>query len=129
MAPGGGLVERKTTLRLRGVLEMSGLGADRTLTPTFPGIENTEDMAAWDPPFPVDLDVIRPQDEEYWDEHGAAPKAFVSLATARRLWSTRFGDLTAVRFPATIRPGWRRPSAASCPGSCPWSRSGWRSSR
>jgi putative ABC transport system permease protein len=108
MAPGGGLLERKTTLRLRGVLEMSGLGADRTLTPSFPGIENTEDMSAWDPPFPVDLDVIRPKDEEYWDAYGPAPKAFVSLATARRLWSTRFGDLTAVRVPLQTEETLRR---------------------
>ncbi len=100
LAPGGGLVEQKTILRLRGVVEMSGLGADRTLTPRFPGIEEQEDMASWDPPFPVDLRSIRPVDEQYWDTYGAAPKAFVSLATARRLWSTRFGDLTAVRFPA-----------------------------
>lgn len=103
IAPGGGLLERTTTLRLRGVVGMSGpggLGADRTLTPRFPGIEDADDMSAWSPPFPVDLSLIRPQDEQYWDTYGAAPKAFVSLATARRLWSTRFGDLTAVRFPA-----------------------------
>jgi putative ABC transport system permease protein len=108
MAPGGGLLERKATLRLRGVLEMSGLGADRSLTPNFPGIENVENMSAWDPPFPVDLGVIRPQDEKYWDDYGAAPKAFVSLATARRLWSTRFGDLTAVRVPARMEETLRR---------------------
>ncbi|HEX5719453.1 MAG TPA: FtsX-like permease family protein [Thermoanaerobaculia bacterium] len=108
MAPGGGLMERKTTLRLRGVLEMSGPGADRSLTPTFPGIENTEDMSDWDPPFPVDLGVIRPKDEEYWDTWGAAPKAFVSLATARRLWSTRFGDLTAIRVPLQMEESLRR---------------------
>ncbi|HEX7185918.1 MAG TPA: ABC transporter permease [Thermoanaerobaculia bacterium] len=98
MAPGGGLREERTVLRLAGVVGMTGLGADRSLTPTFPGIEDAEDIAAWDPPFPVDLSSIRPKDEEYWDEHGAAPKAFVSLATAQRLWSTRFGDLTALRF-------------------------------
>ncbi len=100
MAPGGGLVEERTVLRLAGVVGMTGLGADRTLTPTFPGIEDAEDMAAWNPPFPVDLSRIRPKDEDYWDDYGAAPKAFVSLATARRLWSTRFGDLTALRFEA-----------------------------
>jgi putative ABC transport system permease protein len=100
LAPGGGLLERTATLRLRGIVGMSGLGADRTLTPRFPGIEDMQDMAAWDPPFPVDLNVIRPQDEDYWDTYGAAPKAFVSLPTARRLWSTRFGDRTAVRFRA-----------------------------
>lgn len=108
MAPGGGLLERKATLRVKGVLEMSGLGADRSLTPAFPGIENTEDMSAWDPPFPVDLGAIRPQDEEYWDRHGPAPKAFVSLATARRLWSTRFGDLTAIRVPVEMEETLRR---------------------
>jgi ABC-type lipoprotein release transport system permease subunit len=112
MGLGGGLVERKTTLRLGGVVEMTGLGADRSLTPQFPGIENAEDMAAWDPPFPVDLHVIRPQDEAYWDEHGAAPKAFISLATARRLWGTRFGETTAIRFqtgePARVEEALRR---------------------
>jgi putative ABC transport system permease protein len=98
MAPGGGLREERTVLRLAGIVAMTGLGADRSLTPTFPGIEEAADMAAWDPPFPVDLSRVRPQDEDYWDEYGPAPKAFVSLATARRLWSTRFGNLTALRF-------------------------------
>jgi putative ABC transport system permease protein len=98
MAPGGGLREERTLLRLAGIVGMSGLGADRRLTPAFPGIEDAEDIAAWDPPFPVDLSRIRPRDEEYWDRYGAAPKAFVSLGTAQRLWSTRFGSLTALRF-------------------------------
>ena len=106
MAPGGSLIEKSTVLRMAGVVPMNGLGADRTLTPTFPGIEEAEDIAAWDPPFPVDLSVIRPKDEEYWDQYGPAPKAFVSLATAQRLWGTRFGDLTALRFEGEPpRPG------------------------
>lgn len=109
MAPGGGLTEKSAVLRMAGVVPMNGLGADRTLTPTFPGIEEAEDIAAWDPPFPVDLSKIRPKDEEYWDAYGPAPKAFVSLGTARRLWSTRFGDLTALRFErAGVEPALRR---------------------
>lgn len=103
MAPGGSLVEETTTLRLADIVSMTGLGADRTLTPTFPGIEEAEDIAAWDPPFPVDLSVIRPKDEDYWDQYGPAPKAFVSLGTAKRLWKTRFGDLTALRFEGDSR--------------------------
>ncbi len=106
MAPGGSLIEKSTVLRMAGVVPMTGLGADRTLTPTFPGIEEAEDIAAWDPPFPVDLSLIRPKDEEYWDQYGPAPKAFVSLATAQRLWGTRFGNLTALRFEGDPpRPG------------------------
>ena len=112
MGPGGGFIERSALLRVRGLVEMTGLGADRTLTPTFPGIEEAEDIAAWDPPFPVDLSVIRPKDEEYWDAHGPAPKALIPLQTAQRLWRTRFGDLTAVRFetddPARLEEALRR---------------------
>jgi len=112
MAPGGGFRERAARFRLRGVLEMAGRGADRSLTPSFPGIENARDMAAWEPPFAVDYGAIRPQDERYWDAYGAAPKAFVSLPAAQRLWGTRFGNLTAVRFeggdPARIEAALRR---------------------
>ncbi len=87
-----------TRFRLRGVLEMAGVAIDSGLTPEFPGIEGADDMSAWDPPFPVDLDLIRDRDEAYWDDYGSAPKAFVSEATGRRLWRSRFGDLTSVRM-------------------------------
>jgi putative ABC transport system permease protein len=98
MGPGGGLATRQAAFRLRGVVEMTGLGVDRSLTPEIPGATESEDMASWDPPFPVDLSLIGPHDEEYWDLYRAAPKAFVDEATARRLWGTRFGDATGVRF-------------------------------
>ncbi|HEX6904249.1 MAG TPA: ABC transporter permease [Thermoanaerobaculia bacterium] len=129
MAPGGGLVEKSAVLKMAGVVPMTGLGADRTLTPTFPGIEEAEDIAAWDPPFPVDLSTIRPKDEQYWDDYGASPKAFVSLETARRLWSTRFGDLTALRFEGQAeavaadppRPGINARATQKQPGKPDWS--------
>ena len=83
-----------------GVVELQGLGADPGLTPEVPGIAGAADMSAWDPPFPVDLDLIRPEDEEYWDLYRGAPKAFVPLATGQRLWQSRFGDLTSIRLAA-----------------------------
>ena len=52
----------------------------------------------WDPPFPFDSGRVRDKDEQYWDEHRTTPKAFVSLAAGRKLWSSRFGNTTAVRF-------------------------------
>ena len=57
-------------------------------------------MGDWDPPFPVDLSKIRPIDEDYWDRYRTAPKAFVALETAKKLWSSRFGQLTSVRIAA-----------------------------
>ena len=86
--------------RLAGVVPLKGFAADRELTPEFPGVHDADDMSDWDAPFPVDFSRIRPEDEAYWDEFGAAPKAFVSAATGERLWSSRFGSLTAIRFGA-----------------------------
>lgn len=86
--------------QLKGIVPLTGLAADRELTPKFPGVHDADDMSDWDAPFPVDFNRIRPRDEAYWDEFGATPKAFVSAATGDRLWSSRFGSLTAIRFGA-----------------------------
>jgi len=85
-----------TRFRLRGVVRKVGLAADRTATPDYPGIQDAQDLSAWNPPFPVDLAAIRPRDEAYWDRYGAAPKAFLSPAAAAR-WESRFGTVTAIR--------------------------------
>ena len=84
--------------RLQGIVQMRGLAIDPTLTPEYPGLQEEGDMAAWDAPFPIDMGQIRPQDEAYWDQYGAAPKAFVAAHTGQRLWSSRHGSLTAIRF-------------------------------
>ena len=91
---------RHAQFRLTGVVPLRGLAADRELTPKFPGVHDADDMSEWDAPFPVDFSRIRREDEAYWDEFGATPKAFVSAATGDRLWSSRFGSLTAIRFGA-----------------------------
>ncbi len=96
----GELVTKIARFSLKGILAMTGLAADRTLTPEFPGIHDADDMGSWNPPFPVELNLIRPKDEAYWDEFRATPKAFVSLKTGQKLWRSRFGDLTAIRISA-----------------------------
>ena len=84
--------------RLQGIVQMRGLAIDPTLTPKYPGLQEEDDITAWDAPFPIDMGQIRPQDEAYWDQYGAAPKAFVAAQTGQRLWSSRHGALTAIRF-------------------------------
>ncbi len=84
--------------RLQGIVQMRGLAIDPTLTPKYPGLQEEGDISAWDAPFPIDMGQIRPQDEAYWDQYGAAPKAFVAAHTGQRLWGSRHGALTAIRF-------------------------------
>jgi putative ABC transport system permease protein len=94
----GAMATRDATFTVGGILPMSGVGADPTLTPDFPGISDRTTVADWDPSFPVDLKRITPRDEDYWKQYKAAPKAFVSYTTADRLWSGRFGRMTSLRI-------------------------------
>ena len=44
--------------------------------PAFPGLADVDNCRDWKPGIPVDLDKIRPKDEQYWNEHRGTPKAF-----------------------------------------------------
>lgn len=94
------LTEESARFIVRRVAPMRGLYADPALMPDFPGLGEAENCRDWDPGIPIDLDRIRPKDEAYWDTYKGAPKAFISLAAAQKIWSNRFGTLTAVRWPA-----------------------------
>ena len=83
--------------RVAEIVAMSNLAVDADLTPEYPGIEGVENIADWEPPFPVDLAAIREVDEEYWDTYRGTPKSFVAAETGYRLWSTRYGATTSVR--------------------------------
>ena len=93
----GALETAHHTFTLKGVVKLAGLAADQHLAPNYEGMSDADRMGDWDPPFPVDLTKIRDIDEDYWDRYRSAPKAFVALETAKKLWTSRFGQLTAVR--------------------------------
>ena len=84
--------------RLKGILPIEGIAADRDMIPEFPGIHDTADMSEWESPFPIDYTIVRAEDEAYWDEYRATPKAFIPLEVGKRLWKNRFGDLTTIRL-------------------------------
>lgn len=96
------LEERTARFRVRAIVPMEGVAADRDLMPDFPGLAHADSCRDWDAGFPIALDTIRPKDQQYWDDHRGTPKAFITLEVGRALWTSRFGDLTAVRYPASI---------------------------
>src|SRR5208282_6903055 len=100
LGPAHRLEEKNGHFRVRGVLPTNGPAADRTLMPDFPGIAKAEKTENWDAGFAIDLQKIRPKDEQYWKQYRGTPKAFVTLAAGRRIWGNRFGDVTALRFAA-----------------------------
>jgi len=100
----GRVVETAATLRITGIAEMRGAATVREVVPDVAGITDEESISDWDPPFPFDASRVRstpPRDEDdrYWKRYRGTPKAFVSLATARRLAGSRFGETTAWLVP------------------------------
>ncbi|MEX0641875.1 MAG: ABC transporter permease [Pirellulales bacterium] len=101
----GQLHERRPPpkFKLRAIVELEDAdgkptgAADPQLTPELPGVTDQESIADWDLPFEL-VEKIRPQDEEYWDKYRTTPKAFVSLATAKRLWNSRWGTISLMRL-------------------------------
>lgn len=95
---GGRLETKKEEFAVCSIVPITGVAADRNLVPDYPGITESESMSDWDPPFPIDLNRVRKQDEDYWHQYRATPKAFVPLSDGQKLWQTRFGKLTSIRF-------------------------------
>ena len=98
VGPGSELQTASHEFNLVGIVRMAGAALDRDYAPTYKGMSDKTRISNWDPPFPMDLRLIRPRDEQYWDRYRAAPKAFVSLPTAKELWTSRFGQLTSLRL-------------------------------
>ena len=94
----GRLRTETAQFELRGSLPMEGIAGDSQLAPQYPGITDSDSVSDWDPPFPIELNRVRPRDEDYWDQYGAASKAFILLEAGQQLWRSRFGKLTALRL-------------------------------
>src|SRR5688572_3451727 len=94
----GRLATRSAEFRVACIIPIKGLAADRDLVPDYPGITESETLGDWDPPFPIDLKRIRPQDEDYWKNYRTTPKGFIPLDVGQALWQSRFGKLTSLRI-------------------------------
>jgi ABC-type lipoprotein release transport system permease subunit len=94
------LEEAKASFRVHAVLPAGHPALRREWTPDFPGVTESESCADWKPGIPIRQDLIRPQDDAYWQESGMTPKVWLRLADGQRLWENRFGSLTSFWVPA-----------------------------
>ena len=95
------LVEQKSSFRVREILTMEDPVLDRELMPDFAGLADVDNCRDWEPGIPIELDKIRTRDEDYWQQYRGTPKAFVTLGAGQAMWANRYGNLTAVRYPAS----------------------------
>jgi putative ABC transport system permease protein len=92
----GRLETKKADFQLAAVVPIASL--DQELVPEYPGITDSKDLSDWDPPFPIDLNRVRKEDEDYWHQYRTTPKALIPLSVAQKLWQTRFGKLTSIHI-------------------------------
>ncbi len=112
--------EQTASFRLKAIVELAGAAADPNLTPELKGVTDRQSIANWNPPFKFDPDRVRAraphnEDDVYWRKYHATPKAFIALATGRKLWSSRFGNTTTSRIP----PGVAGAGPKGSPGELP----------
>lgn len=74
------------------------LANDPDLTPTVPGVTDAQSIENWELPFST-AGKIRSQDDDYWNYYRTTPKAFISMAAGKQLFSSRFGSTTSFRIP------------------------------
>jgi ABC-type lipoprotein release transport system permease subunit len=94
---GSRLLEETNRFRVRAIIPMQGLHADRSLMPEFPGLAKAESTQDWDAGFELTRQ-IRDKDEAYWKQWRGTPKAFITLSAGRKMWANRFGNATGVRW-------------------------------
>ncbi len=98
MGPLRELDERSARFAVKGIAPLAGPWADESLMPHLPGLSDAGNCRDWETGVPISLDKIRPKDEAYWNAYKGTPKAYISYASARELWRSRFGESTIVRF-------------------------------
>lgn len=96
------LIEKSQKFIIRKIMPMNTVWADSSLIPGIDGLSDVEKCGDWKAGIPVNLKKIRAEDETYWKHFKGTPKAYVSYKTAVKLWSTEYGNCTAVRFKNTV---------------------------
>jgi len=92
------LSDTTATFVIHSVVPMEGRYGDGTLMPDLPGLSDAGNCRDWETGVPISLESIRDKDEDYWDEHGGIPKAFISVEQGEKLWKNRFGTYTSFRY-------------------------------
>jgi len=92
------LAEEEAVFKVRSIVGIAGVYADKSLMPDIPGLSDAGNCKDWDTGIPIDLQKIRDKDEDYWKEYKGTPKAFINHERAVRLWQNRFGSCTDIRF-------------------------------
>ena len=93
------LEEAEAKVTVGNIVAMTDPLVRRDWTPDFPGIMEAKDCRDWKPGIPINQELMRSKDNDYWQEYKGTPKLWLPLAQGQELWANRFGSLTSFRIP------------------------------
>ncbi|MDB6149598.1 MAG: FtsX-like permease family protein, partial [Chthoniobacter sp.] len=96
------LTEQTREFQVIQILPMNEPQLNSSWMPDFPGLSDKKSCRDWQPGFAMDTSRIRDQDEAYWQTYRGTPKAFVNITVGQQMWGNRWGNVTAIRYPATV---------------------------
>ena len=91
---------KNDSLRLRvvSIVPIGDLQKDKTLSADFPGLSDVERCTDWDSDLPINMDLIKDEDEHYWNVYRSTPKAIISYAAVASEWGNVYGTATGIRI-------------------------------
>lgn len=93
------LSTEKIKLRVKSIVPLATLYADKTLSANFPGLSDVERCTDWDSDLPIDMSLITGEDETYWELYRSTPKAIIAYSAVADHWSNAYGNATCLRMP------------------------------
>lgn len=99
LTPFNKFAEKTADFKVRAILEMREVAGELDLAPRFPGLTDADRCTEWDIGMPMDKSKMEDKaNETYWKAYRGTPKAYVTLQAGQKMWSNRFGNLTAARY-------------------------------
>jgi ABC-type antimicrobial peptide transport system permease subunit len=104
-------VQQGIVFRVSRVIAMKGIGADDALTPQYKGITHDDQgrriksVSGWNAPAelglndPKNKELAKRDNDPYFNKYLNAPRLFISMETAGKLWGGPYGEVTSVRVP------------------------------
>lgn len=92
------LKEESKSFVVKGIIPIQNNYVNNSLMPLFPGLADAGSCYDWETGIPIDLEKIRPKDEQYWNDFRGTPKALISMQQGINLWGNAFGNYTSIRF-------------------------------
>lgn len=100
--PDGSYGFHEASLNPARLLPMKGLGGEPAFVPAISGVTDAKRVDDWDPPFPLDHKRITQRDEDYWEQHRAAPRLLLAREDLKGAWNGK-ETVTGVWFPSGSR--------------------------